>query len=74
MCRIAFHNCPDCGEEYKCEQGNSECPVLAGFDVPCAKCEYWTEEVHKEYERAEERKQELAEWEEAEWKRDQWKW
>ena len=74
MCRIAYHNCPECGEEYKCDQPNSECPILAGYDNACEKCEYWTEETHREWEREEERKQELREREYEDWKRDRWDW
>jgi hypothetical protein len=53
MCRLAFHNCPACGEEYKCDQPNSECPVINNYDGPCEKCEWWLEEERKEQERYE---------------------
>jgi hypothetical protein len=48
MCKLAFHNCAECGEEYSCDQPNSECPVLHGYLGPCEKCEWWQEESHRE--------------------------
>ena len=63
MCRLGFHNCPTCGEEYKCDQPNSECPILNNYDGPCQKCEYWQEELERDEE---------AKYERMMWERDQW--
>jgi hypothetical protein len=67
MCRIGYHNCPACEEEYKCDQFNSECPVLNGYNNPCDKCEWWAEEERKEQDKYErmmwEREREYGEWE-----------
>lgn len=58
MCSMGFHNCPACGEEYKCDQNNSECPVKNGYDAACEKCEYWQNELEREdYEKELERKE-----------------
>jgi len=63
MCQLGFHNCPECGEEYKCDQPNSECPTLNGYNNPCEKCEYWAEESLRERDRDERRKWEQEQWE-----------
>lgn len=48
MCSLGYHECPSCGEQYHCDQPNSECQVKAGFDTPCEKCNYWSEEIARE--------------------------
>jgi hypothetical protein len=63
MCDLGFHICSACGEEYKCDQHNSECPVLDHDTTPCAKCEWWIGEEHKENERYQRMMQERKEWE-----------
>jgi hypothetical protein len=66
MCKIGFHNCPACGEEYKCDQPNSECPVMNHYAAQCAKCDYWDEELHNDNERyaqmMREREEEYGRW------------
>lgn len=59
MCRLFTHTCPACGEEYRCDQNNSECPVLNGYEAVCSKCEYWSEELEREDK-------------EREWNRERW--
>lgn len=68
MCDIGFHNCPECGEEYKCRQSNSECPVKNNYDGPCEKCEWWMEEERKEHDRYQRMLEERQEWIREHWR------
>lgn len=64
MCSLDFHICQHCGEEFRCDQKDSECGILNGYsDEPCAKCEWWIGEEHKENERYQRMMQEREEWE-----------
>lgn len=65
MCSIGYHNCPTCSEEYKCNQPNSECPIINHYDGPCQKCEHWIDE-----ERRERDKEDRIKWERDEWIRE----
>lgn len=65
MCELAYHNCPVCGEEYRCTQANSECPVMNHYDGPCAKCDFYEEQAREEHEKELER-----EWQQEEWIKD----
>lgn len=62
MCSLGFHNCQSCGEEYKCDQPNSECPVYNHYETPCQKCEYWDEMARQEQQYDEDRAKERDEW------------
>ena len=63
MCELGYHVCPDCGEEFKCTQSDSECPALVGYEEPCAKCEWWMEQVHSEQEKHDRMMWEREQWE-----------
>lgn len=65
MCSIGYHICPDCQDEYKCDQPNSECPVLNNYNGPCARCEHWIDEHEREILKDERRR-----WEQDQWIRD----
>lgn len=65
MCEIGYHHCSVCQEEYKCDQLNSECPVMNHYETPCEKCEWWVEEERKDAD-----KQERLKWERQEWERE----
>lgn len=62
MCELSFHHCPTCGEEYRCNQQNSECPVMNHYDGPCQKCDFWSEESRKDSEREDRDKWERERW------------
>lgn len=71
MCELAYHNCPTCHEEYRCDQHNTECPVYNGFDEVCGKCEHWIDEERRDMEREERLKYERDQWiEEYGWKEE----
>jgi hypothetical protein len=56
MCRIGYHYCCECGEEYRCEQSDTNCEALDHYDVPCAKCERWSTQLLREDAYATERR------------------
>ncbi len=65
MCEIGYHICPQCQDEIKCYQHDSECESLNQSSWACENCEYWQEELHRE----DTRKRERIEWETQEWER-----